>query len=57
MLACNLVLRAAPLYVGGSKRPSARGELGEIYAMDGDYLYGRLPKITDGWRGGPTTTR
>jgi predicted dehydrogenase len=26
------------------------GELGEIYAFDGDYLYGRLHKITDGWR-------
>jgi predicted dehydrogenase len=29
----------------------AAGELGEIYAVDGDYLYGRLHKITDGWRG------
>ncbi len=28
----------------------AAGELGEIYAFDGDYLYGRLAKITEGWR-------
>jgi predicted dehydrogenase len=49
-LACNLVLRAAPLYVWlrGAIRA---GELGEIYAVDGDYLYGRIHKITDGWRG------
>jgi predicted dehydrogenase len=25
-------------------------KLGEIYAFDGDYLYGRVHKITDGWR-------
>ena len=49
-LACNLILRAAPLYrwLQGAIRA---GELGEIYAIDGDYLYGRLDKITDGWRG------
>jgi len=50
-LACNLILRAAPLYRW--LRDAIRGgELGEIYAFDGDYLYGRLAKITDGWRGG-----
>ena len=49
-LACNLILRAAPLYRW--LRDAIRaGELGEIYAFDGDYLYGRLHKITDGWRG------
>ena len=48
-LACNLILRAAPLYLW--LRDAIRaGELGEIYAFDGDYLYGRLHKITDGWR-------
>ena len=49
-LASNLVLRAAPLY-GQLRDTISRGELGEIYAFDGDYLYGRLEKITDGWRG------
>jgi predicted dehydrogenase len=49
-LACNLILRAAPLYRW--LRDAIRaGELGEIYAFDGDYLYGRLAKITEGWRG------
>ena len=49
-LASNLVLRAAPLY-RHLKTLVARGDLGTIYAFDGDYLYGRLHKITDGWRG------
>lgn len=48
-LACNLVLRGAPLY-SWLKRAIADGEFGAIYAFDGDYLYGRLQKITDGWR-------
>jgi predicted dehydrogenase len=49
-LACNLVLRSAPLYVW--LRDAVRaGELGDVYAYDGDYLYGRVSKITDGWRG------
>ncbi len=48
-LASNLVLRAAPVY--GWLRDSIRcGDLGEIYAIDGDYLYGRIHKITEGWR-------
>lgn len=48
-LAVNLVLRAAPLY--GWLRDAIRaGELGEVYAFDGEYLYGRLHKITAGWR-------
>jgi len=48
-LGSNLVLRAAPLYIG-LKHSIADGRLGEIYAIDGDYLYGRLHKITGGWR-------
>lgn len=50
LLASNLVLRAAPLYRWLADA-IARGELGTVYAVDGDYLYGRLPKITEGWRG------
>lgn len=48
-LRSNLVLREAEMYrwlvdaVG-------RGDFGTVYAIDGDYLYGRLEKITDGWR-------
>ncbi len=48
-LASNLVLRAAPVYQW-LKRKMDVGGLGDIYAFDGDYLYGRVHKITDGWR-------
>ncbi|MHC8509136.1 MAG: Gfo/Idh/MocA family protein [Rhodospirillales bacterium] len=48
-LAANLVLRAAPLY-RWLKDAAAEGVFGRIYAVDGDYLYGRLHKITEGWR-------
>jgi predicted dehydrogenase len=49
-LVSNLVLRGAPMYL--SLRALVKsGELGTIYAVDGDYLYGRLHKITEGWRG------
>jgi predicted dehydrogenase len=46
---CNLVLRGAPLYQWLRERIRA-GYFGRVYAVDGDYLYGRLPKITEGWR-------
>jgi predicted dehydrogenase len=48
-LECNLVLRASPLY-RWLKESIGAGELGEVYAIDGEYLYGRLEKITHGWR-------
>ena len=48
-LAVNLVLRSAPLYVWLRSLINS-GELGAVYAIDGDYLYGRLHKITEGWR-------
>lgn len=49
-LASNLLLRGADLY-RWLKAEIEFGSFGEIYAFDGDYLYGRLHKITDGWRG------
>jgi predicted dehydrogenase len=49
-LASNLVLRAAPAY-RWLKDSIAHGALGDVYAFDGDYLYGRIEKITQGWRG------
>lgn len=48
-LTSNLVLRAAPVY-NWLRAMIQDGVLGEIYAFDGDYLYGRLDKITEGWR-------
>jgi predicted dehydrogenase len=50
-LASNLILRAAPLYAR-VREMIGSGELGDIFAFDGDYLYGRIEKITEGWRGG-----
>jgi predicted dehydrogenase len=48
-LQSNLVLREAPVYKH-LKEIIDTSELGTIYAIDGDYLYGRLDKITEGWR-------
>lgn len=48
-LESNLVLRTVPLY-RWLKEAIANDTLGEIYAFDGDYLYGRVHKITEGWR-------
>ncbi|MBI5034932.1 MAG: Gfo/Idh/MocA family oxidoreductase [Chloroflexi bacterium] len=48
-LSTNLVLRAAPMY-RWLKQEYDAGHLGKAYAFDGDYLYGRLEKITQGWR-------
>lgn len=48
-LASNLVLRAAPFY-RWLREECRGGGLGRVYSFDGDYLYGRLHKITDGWR-------
>ena len=48
-VASNLVLRAAPLY-GWVLDQVNSGAWGDIYAIDAEYFYGRLPKITEGWR-------
>lgn len=48
-LASNMVLRGADLY-RWLREEISTGAFGEIYAFDGDYLYGRLHKITEGWR-------
>lgn len=49
VVASNLVLRGAELYKW-LRNEIKSGSFGEIYAFDGDYLYGRLNKITNGWR-------
>ena len=49
LVGSNLVLRAAPLFRWLRAEVRA-GALGEIYAVDADYLFGRLDKITRGWR-------
>lgn len=48
-LGCNLILREAPHY-RWLREQIRNGTFGTIYAIDAEYLYGRLQKITDGWR-------
>lgn len=49
-LSSNLILRRAPRFIDLRRRIHA-GDLGQIYYLEGDYDYGRLHKLTDGWRG------
>ena len=46
----NLVLRDAKIFNDVIKKIK-KGEFGKIYYFEGDYLYGRLEKILNGWRG------
>jgi predicted dehydrogenase len=48
-LSSNLILRLAPRFVELRRRLGA-GEFGRIYYLEGDYDYGRVHKITEGWR-------
>lgn len=49
-LSSNLVLREAPQFVCLKQRIAA-GEFGRLFYLEGDYNYGRIEKITEGWRG------
>jgi len=49
-LSSNLILRKTPRFLK-LKRQFEEGCLGDLYYMEGDYDYGRLHKLTDGWRG------
>lgn len=46
----NLILRRCPRFLR-LKGMIERGEFGPVYYMEGDYNYGRVHKITEGWRG------
>jgi len=48
-LSSNLVLRRSPRFVDLRDR-IARGEFGKLFNIEGDYAYGRLHKLTQGWR-------
>ncbi len=50
LLSSNLILRRVPRFLE-LRRMIAAGELGELFHVEGDYNYGRLHKITEGWRG------
>ena len=49
-LSSNLILRLCPRFQWLRER-IASGALGRIFYVEGDYDYGRLHKITHGWRG------
>jgi predicted dehydrogenase len=50
MLSSNLNLRTCPRF--RNLRALIRsGEMGEVFYFEGDYLWGRIKKLTNGWRG------
>lgn len=49
-LSSNLILRRSRRFLE-VKRMIDAGRLGEMYHMEADYNYGRVEKITQGWRG------
>jgi predicted dehydrogenase len=49
-LSSNLILRRSPRFLDLRRRIEC-GELGRLYHVEADYNYGRLDKITKGWRG------
>ncbi len=49
-LSSNLPLRRSPRFVDLRER-IRRGDLGRLYYAELDYEYGRLWKLTEGWRG------
>jgi predicted dehydrogenase len=49
-LSSNTVLRRSPRFLDLRRRIAA-GELGQVYFIEADYNYGRLWKLTGGWRG------
>lgn len=49
-LSSNLVLRMCPRFLALRQR-IAKGDLGQLYYLEADYNYGRMHKITEGWRG------
>ncbi len=49
-ISSNLILREYPVFKQ-LKAWIESGKLGRVYSIEGDYNYGRLHKIIDGWRG------
>jgi len=48
-LSSNLNLRTCPRFIH-LKSAIQSGEMGRIFYLEGDYLWGRIDKLTDGWR-------
>ncbi len=49
-MSSNLILRVTPRFRDLREKIQKR-KLGEIYSVEGDYNYGRIHKLTEGWRG------
>lgn len=49
-LSSNLILRRSPRF-RAVRDLVKQGRLGELYYLESDYNYGRLHKLTEGWRG------
>ena len=49
-MSSNLILRLSPRFIQ-LKHMIEEGALGQLFYVEGDYNYGRLQKITEGWRG------
>jgi len=49
-LSSNLNLRTCPRFLR-MKYAIDSGETGRLFALEGDYLWGRVEKLTQGWRG------
>jgi len=49
-LSSNLILRRSPRFLDLRERIE-NGSIGDIYLLEADYNYGRLHKLTEGWRG------
>ena len=49
-LSTNVILRCSRRFVDLRDRILA-GEMGEVYAIEAEYDYGRIHKLTEGWRG------
>jgi predicted dehydrogenase len=49
-LSTNTVLRRSPRFMR-LKRDIDEGRLGTIFCIEADYIYGRLHKLSSGWRG------
>lgn len=49
-MSSNLILRMCPRFQSLKQRIQ-NNEMGELFHIEGDYDYGRLHKITEGWRG------
>ena len=49
-LSSNLVLRSSPQFQNLRQKIQS-GSLGRLFHLEGDYNYGRVEKLTGGWRG------